>query len=182
MALGRGRAARAAAIAAELGRLDVAVIVAEYTMAVRAAMRATTAIPIVMAPAGDPVAAGLVASLARPGGNVTGLTFFSSELVAKRFEILKSAMPEAKRIGVMVNPDNPIQGAPLAKSLERVGTSLKVQVDSVPARSLAELGAGRGEPRPRGGAETDLEACGEEFGGGHRGARLSPTNDAGRSQ
>jgi len=134
-----GKLDRLPALAAELVRRGVDVLVTQGTPATRAAKAATTAIPIVMAAVGDAVVPGLVASLARPGGNVTGSTFFSSELIAKRVEILQIAMPAAKRVGVMFNPDNPIQGAPLARELAGAEKALKLDIDMIPTRSLAEM-------------------------------------------
>ena len=93
--------------AAELVQLNVAVIVAAGDPAIDAARRATSTIPIVMVAAGDPVQAGFVASLARPGGNITGMTFLTRELAAKRLEILKEVLPTASRVAVLWNPDNP---------------------------------------------------------------------------
>src|SRR5262249_9652160 len=83
------------------------VIVAAGDPAIYAARRATSTIPIVMVAAGDPVGAGLVASLARPAANATGMTFLSTELAAKRLEILKEIVPTVSRVAVLWNPDNP---------------------------------------------------------------------------
>jgi putative tryptophan/tyrosine transport system substrate-binding protein len=88
-------------LAAELVRLKVDVILCSSTPPVLAAKKATTTIPIVMASSGDAVATGLVASLARPGGNITGLTSFSAELAGKRLEILKETVPGITRVGVL---------------------------------------------------------------------------------
>ena len=96
-----GRTDRLAPLAAELARLKVDVIVTAGTAAARAAKDATATIPIVMATGGDPVGLGLVATLGRPGGNVTGLTTLSRELSAKRLEILREALPHASRIGLL---------------------------------------------------------------------------------
>jgi putative ABC transport system substrate-binding protein len=93
-------------LAAELVRLQVAVIVAAGGPAVLAAKGATSAIPIVMPLSGDPVAQGYVTSLARPGGNVTGLTTLSSELARKRLQLLKEIVPEASRVAVLWNPNS----------------------------------------------------------------------------
>jgi putative tryptophan/tyrosine transport system substrate-binding protein len=94
-------------IAGELTRLGVDVIVAASTPAALAAKRATTTIPIVMTNTGDPVGTGLVASLAHPGGNVTGLTTLSAELSAKRLELLREIVPAASRVAVLWDDTNP---------------------------------------------------------------------------
>src|SRR5438309_1849768 len=88
-------------LAADLVRLKVDLIVVAGTVPATAAKRATSSVPIVMANVGDPVGAGLVASLARPGGNVTGLSGLSPELNTKRLEILKDAVPKLARVGLL---------------------------------------------------------------------------------
>jgi len=107
-----GRPERAKMLAQELVRLNVEVIVANLTPAVQAAKEATGTIPIVMASAGDPVGTGFVASLARPGGNITGLTGISAELAGKRVELLRELVPGLARLGLLLNGSNPF-----AKSL-----------------------------------------------------------------
>jgi ABC-type uncharacterized transport system substrate-binding protein len=102
-----GRNERFAEIVAELVRLKVDVIVTQGTPAVLAAKQATSVIPVVFAIAGNPVANGLVASLARPGGNITGLTNQSADLAGKRIELLRDVTPRLRRLGVMANIDNP---------------------------------------------------------------------------
>jgi ABC-type uncharacterized transport system substrate-binding protein len=102
-----GRNERFAEIVAELIRLKVDIIVTQGTPAVLAAKQATSVIPVVFAIAGNPVANGLVASLARPGGNVTGLTNQSAELAGKRIELLRDVMPGLRRLAIMANVDNP---------------------------------------------------------------------------
>lgn len=97
-----GRIDRANTLAMELVRLKVSVIVAEFTPAVQAAKNATQTIPIVMAPAGDPVATGLVLSFARPGGNITGFTNMAAELSAKRLELLRELLPSLARVGLLI--------------------------------------------------------------------------------
>jgi putative ABC transport system substrate-binding protein len=94
-------------LAAELIGLKVDVLVTQGTPATLAAKQATTTIPIVAPAVGDPVATGLVASLARPGSNITGFTYFPEELGAKRLEFLKDALPRIRRVAVLLNPDNP---------------------------------------------------------------------------
>jgi putative ABC transport system substrate-binding protein len=102
---GEGRAERYAEIAAEFVRLKVDVILAGGTEPAIAAKQATSVIPIIFPTAGDPVGSGLVASLARPGGNVTGLSNQASDLPAKRLEILREVFPNLRRLGVMANAD-----------------------------------------------------------------------------
>src|SRR5206468_6743355 len=94
-------------LAAELVRLQVDVMVAEGAAAIRAAQHATRTIPIVMATTADPVGQGFVASLAHPGGNITGLSSLSAELPGKRLEILKETVPQSTRIAVLANPAFP---------------------------------------------------------------------------
>jgi putative ABC transport system substrate-binding protein len=98
-----GRSDRAAALAAELVKLDVDVIVAHFTPAVRAAMVATQTIPIVMAPAGAPVQSGFIDSLAHPGGNVTGLSGMDAELGGKRLQLLREVIPNLARVAVLAS-------------------------------------------------------------------------------
>jgi putative ABC transport system substrate-binding protein len=98
-----GRSDRANSLAAEFVRSNVDVIVAVLSPAVQAAKNATDTIPIVMAPAGDPVGQGFVASLARPGGNITGLTGLGAELSGKRLQLLKDLLPRFHRVAVLLN-------------------------------------------------------------------------------
>jgi ABC-type uncharacterized transport system substrate-binding protein len=103
-----GNFGRLSALAAELVHLGVDVLVTESNPGVLAAKQATTTIPIVMIISGDAVASGFVASLNRPGGNVTGQSFFNPELNAKRLELLKELLPEIRRVAVLFNPTNPV--------------------------------------------------------------------------
>ena len=103
-----GREDRQAAIAAEFVRLNVDVIFTSGTEPVRAVKKATSVIPVVFAAAGDPVRTGLVASLAHPGGNVTGLSNQQTELAGHRLELLHEVVPAIRRVGVIGNVDNPI--------------------------------------------------------------------------
>jgi ABC-type uncharacterized transport system substrate-binding protein len=96
-----GKVDRLAELVADLVRIKVDLIVAQGTRGALAAKNATTTIPIVITNAGDPVGAGLVASLARPGGNVTGLSSLASELITKRLEVLKDAVPRLSRVGIL---------------------------------------------------------------------------------
>jgi ABC-type uncharacterized transport system substrate-binding protein len=101
-----GREERLPDLAAELVRLQVAVIVVGGITAIRAAQHATSTIPIVMAANYDPVGEGFIASLARPGGNITGLSWLGAELPGKRLELLKETLPQSTRIAVLGNPAN----------------------------------------------------------------------------
>ena len=128
-------------------------IFASSTPAALAAKHATTTIPIVIGRVADPVGSGLVASLARPGGNITGWTHQGLELRVKYLELLKEAVPGATRIGVLWNPANPIHG-PSLKDVEATAQALKVELHPVgvqdPTRARERLlGAG---PKTRGGA------------------------------
>jgi putative ABC transport system substrate-binding protein len=102
-----GRKDRADAVAAELVQLKVDVIVATLTPAVHAARSATATIPIVMAPAGDPVGQGFVASLARPGGNITGVTGLAAELSGKRLQLMRDMVPNLTRVAMLINGADP---------------------------------------------------------------------------
>jgi len=115
------------------------VIVARAPAAVRAAKDATTSIPIVMAHGGDPIAQGFVASLARPGGNVTGVANLSAELSGKRLELLKEVLPKLSRVAVLWNPDapGPILGF---KELEAAARLVDVPLESLRVRGPKEFG------------------------------------------
>jgi len=102
-----GQAERANALAAELVKLKVNVIVAMLTPAVQAARKATRTIPIVMAGVGDPLGTGLVSSLAKPGGNVTGVSASSAEASGKRIGLLRELVPGLKRLGILINGSDP---------------------------------------------------------------------------
>src|SRR5437588_4950299 len=99
-----GQYDRLPGLAAEMVQMKVDVIVAGSTPAIQAAQRATTTIPIVMVQTSDPVGRGFVASLARPGGNITGLSNMSADLSGKRLELLRTAVPKSSRVTVLVNP------------------------------------------------------------------------------
>ena len=117
-------------LAADLVRAGVSVIVAENASATRAAMQATSSIPIVMAGVGDPVRYGLIASLPRPGGNVTGLAFLAGEMLLKNLELLKEVAPRTARVALLVNPSNP-GVAPTMADLQREAPALGIRVIQV---------------------------------------------------
>ena len=124
--------------AAELIRLKVDILVVAGSEATVAAKRATKEIPIVMANVGDPIARGIVASLARPGGNVTGLTSVSTDLSGKRLELLKETVPKLARVGVLWNPSD--QGAAANfKETEATARAFKVRVQSLEVRSANDF-------------------------------------------
>ncbi|HEY7204436.1 MAG TPA: ABC transporter substrate-binding protein [Methylomirabilota bacterium] len=133
-----GRYDRLPALAAELVRRKVDVIVAPAAQNVLAARQASPTIPIVMVGVGDPIGNGLVASLARPGGNVTGTSFLTSTMVGKQLEILAQIVPPARRLAVLVNPTNPGMGL-LLEQATAAGRGLGVQLQRVEARSPADL-------------------------------------------
>jgi putative ABC transport system substrate-binding protein len=125
------------ALAAQLVDLKVDVIVT-HASGVLAAKRATTTIPIVMASSGDAVAQGYVSSLAQPGGNVTGMTFFNPELAAKRLELLKEAIPGLVQSGALINPASTVNAQVLA-AMRLTAQSLKVELSEFAVRAAADL-------------------------------------------
>jgi putative tryptophan/tyrosine transport system substrate-binding protein len=131
-------AERLSELAAELVRLPVEVIVAGGAEAIRAAQHATRTIPIVMAGTGDPVAAGFVASLARPRGNITGLSDLSVEIPGKRLEILKETVPQSARIAVLVDPAASYHDSKM-HSLTVAARALGVHLHVVELRRADEL-------------------------------------------
>jgi putative ABC transport system substrate-binding protein len=133
-----GRHDRLPDLAADLVRLKVEVIVASVTPDALAAQKATTAIPIVIAVAGDPVAMGLVESLARPGGNITGLSQMTQETVGKRLELLKEMVPKLSRVAVLWNPQG-VASTLLWKELQLPARQLGIQLHSLEVRSPNEL-------------------------------------------
>jgi ABC-type uncharacterized transport system substrate-binding protein len=133
-----GKFDRLPELAAELVRLNVDVILTAGTPGIRAAKNATTTIPIVMVTSGDPVAFGFVASLARPGGNVTGSSNFSPELCAKRVELLKETLPRIQRVGVLFNPDNSINDRNLP-AMEQTAKLLKIGLQRFEVRGTEEF-------------------------------------------
>ena len=133
-----GKFDRLPELAADLIRLNVDVILTAGTPAIRAAKNATTTIPIIMVSSGDPVAFGFVASLARPGGNITGSSNFGPELSAKRLELLKETSPRIQRFGVLFNPDNSINDRNLP-AVEQAANSLKVGLQRFEVRGADDF-------------------------------------------
>jgi putative ABC transport system substrate-binding protein len=129
---------RLPALAAELVSLKVDVIVGGGTLAPLAAMRATSTIPIVMAAAGDPVGSGLVASLAHPGGNVTGTSLMAPDLAGKRLELLTELMPGISRVAVLWNAANPYS-ALVFKETVGAARSLGIELQSLEVRAPADF-------------------------------------------
>ena len=127
-------------LATELVRSKVDLIVTSGTPSTRAATQATATIPIVMASSGDAVATGLVESLARPGGNVTGSTFLTPELSVKRLELLKETLPRIHQVAYLSNPNNATSGVVL-RAMEAAAALLKVGLQRPYARSSMELPA-----------------------------------------
>jgi putative ABC transport system substrate-binding protein len=123
-------------LAAELVRLKVDLIVTHGT-GTRAAKSATTTIPIVMALSGDPVATGLVASLARPGGNVTGMTGINPEVAAKRLELLMDALPLTRQVAVLLNPDTANNTS--IRAMEVAAKSLKLELHQFWVRGPGDI-------------------------------------------
>ena len=134
-----GKYERLPELAAELVRLNVEVIVTHTATGSLAAKRATTSIPIVIAAAGDVQASGVIDNLARPGGNITGLSIFSPEVSAKRLELVMEALPKARRIGFLANGNNVALKATLAQTLEQTAKSLKVTVQRVEVKDSKEI-------------------------------------------
>jgi putative ABC transport system substrate-binding protein len=125
-------------LAAELVRLKPDVLVVSITEAALAAKNATTTIPIVMVNVGDPVGSGLIASLARPGGNVTGLSRLTPELIGKNLELLKETVPKAVRVAVLSNPTDPLHPE-LVMNTQQAAGSLGVQLKIVEAGTSKDL-------------------------------------------
>jgi putative tryptophan/tyrosine transport system substrate-binding protein len=128
-----------AGLAAELIRLKPDVLVTYGTPGSLVLKRATSTIPIVMVHSGDAVAAGIVVSLARPGGNLTGTTYFVPELMAKRIEMLKDVVPRIREVAVLVKPDNPFFGTVLP-ALEIPAKSLNVRLQEFEIRGPDDFG------------------------------------------
>ncbi len=133
-----GRHERLPELAADLVRLKVDVLVSAATPASQAAKAATSSIPIVIVAVGEPVKTGLVASLARPGGNVTGLSLLTTELSGKRLELLADIVRNIPRVAALMNPDNPITAVFLAETRD-AARRLGVQLQPLQARNPGEI-------------------------------------------
>jgi ABC-type uncharacterized transport system substrate-binding protein len=138
--LAEGQLDRLPDLAAELVRLKVDIIVAQATPGAAAAKKATDTIPIVMVPVGDPVGLGLIASLARPGGNVTGLSYSVGglEIIGKQLELLKETLPKIRRVAILLNPANPTRPVAM-RDVEVAARSLALQLQFVEARHPDEF-------------------------------------------
>jgi putative ABC transport system substrate-binding protein len=133
-----GREDRFPEVADEFVRLKVDVIVTSGTPEVLAAKQATSVIPIVFATAGDPVGTGLVASLARPGGNVTGLSLQSNDIAGKRLELLREVVPSFRRVAILANVGNPFSVLELDEA-QAAARTLGLQVDTLEIRRAEDI-------------------------------------------
>lgn len=135
-----GRKDRAVSLATGLVQSKVEIIVATLSPAVQAAKSATATIPIVMAPAGDPVGQGFVASLARPGANITGVTGLGAELSGKRLQLLRDLIPNLNRVAVLINGEDPF-GKPFLHENETSARNAGIQLQVEVVRRPEQLGA-----------------------------------------
>jgi putative ABC transport system substrate-binding protein len=133
-----GKFERLPDLAAELVRLKVDVIVSGSSQAISALRKATTTIPIVMATSGDPIGSGFVQNLARPGGNITGLSNLTSDIGSKQLELLLGIVPKLSRVAVLVNPVNPSLGT-FVKNVQSAAQGGSVKVLPVEARTAQEI-------------------------------------------
>ena len=135
-----GQFDRLPALAAELVQLKVDVIVTAVTQASLAARDATKTIPIVIAGVSDPVGSGLIENLARPGGNITGTSSQTSEVVGKSLELLKEVIPEIVRVAALWNPSNVVFQTEMLKEAETAAAALRIQLKVFGGRDADELG------------------------------------------
>jgi len=133
-----GNYERLPGLAADLVSRKVDIIITQGTPAAFAAKQATTTIPIVMAIVGDPVDSGIVASYSRPGGNITGSSFFFPEINAKRLELMKSLMPGLNRAGILMHPDN-LAMTSVLRAVNEVAKAMDVKLQQMEVRRLDEL-------------------------------------------
>jgi putative ABC transport system substrate-binding protein len=136
-----GQYDRLPALLADLVRRQVAVIATPGTLLAQAAKAATTVIPIVFSVGEDPVKLGLVGSLARPGGNVTGINFFVQEVVAKRLRLLHEMVPKAVRVAVLVNPGNPSVAETTVREVQKAAPTMGLQILILNASTVSEIDA-----------------------------------------
>lgn len=152
-----GRLDRVPEIVGELVRLNADVIVAVSAPVIQAARQATKTIPIVMVGVGDPVGTGFVVSLARPGGNITGLSQLSPELSAKRLDLLKDVVPGVSRVAILWNPSNP-SNAPQLEAMKVVAQALGMQLQLLDVRGPRDVESGfQAATRGRAGALVTLD-------------------------
>src|SRR4029077_6580834 len=133
-----GKLDRLPALAAELVDLKVDIIVASETPAVQAAKQATREIPIVMSPSGDPVGTGLIASLASPGGNITGLSAATAELAGKSLELVREILPSARLVAALADPTNPFT-KPFLEHIAFAAQTLGIKVTTHMVRGTEEF-------------------------------------------
>jgi putative ABC transport system substrate-binding protein len=136
-----GQSDRLPALVADLVRRKVAVIVTPGILPSLAAKAATATIPIVFGVGDDPVKLGLVASLARPGGNATGINFFAQEIVAKRLRLLHDLVPKAVRIAVLLNPSNPSVAEATLREVREAAPTMGLQIQVPNASTIGEIDA-----------------------------------------
>ena len=136
-----GQYARLPALMADLVRRRVAVIVADDNVVALGAIAATATIPIVFGVGQDPVKLGLVASLARPGGNATGINFFTQEAVAKRLGLLQLLVPKAVRVAALVNPTNPAAAETTLRDVREAARAIGLQIHVLNATTISEIDA-----------------------------------------
>jgi putative tryptophan/tyrosine transport system substrate-binding protein len=134
-----GKYERLPALAQELVGQNVDVLVTQATPGVRAAKQATTTIPIVIAAVGDAAATGLVESISRPGGNITGSSFFVPELASKRLGLLKEAFPQVKRVGILLNPVGIARTAIWENAMGSAAKSLAIELQEIAVRGPPEF-------------------------------------------
>lgn len=135
---GDGRAERLPELAAELARLKMDVIVSGSSQGIGALQKATSSIPIVMATSGDPIGSGFVKSLARPGGNITGLSNLFGDASPKQLELLRSMAPKLSRVAVLINPANP-SFVTIVKNVQAAAQKVDVSVLPAEARTAQEI-------------------------------------------
>ena len=136
-----GQYDRLPALLADLVRRQVAVIATPGAVPTRAAKAATATIPIVFGVGDDPVKLGLVASLARPGGNATGINFFVNEVIAKRLRLLHELVPKAVRIAVLVNPGNVAVAEATVREVQKAAPTMGLQIQILNATTITEIDA-----------------------------------------